>query len=79
MGSLKMSLTTTEHENFMTYLAKDYPHLFQVQQKIIRIQESTGYGNVFIDIRVANNVADKITVSYSEEQIVKRREGNSFD
>ena len=74
-----MSLTTIEHQNFMTYLEKSYPHLFQVQQKILKIQESSGFGNVFVDIRVTNNVADRITVTYSEEQFVKLRGGNSFD
>lgn len=68
-----------DQENFMTYLSNNYEHLYEVEQKIREIREKTGYGNVFIDIRVVNNKPDKITISYSAEKIIKRRKDNVFE
>ena len=60
--------------NDAAYLKKSYPHLYEVEALIDKIRNTSGRGNVFIDLRVVKGRIDKITTSYSEQTVMIERE-----
>jgi len=65
-----------EDSNFLEYLRKNYSYLYDVEMSVREIQENTGFGEVSMSFRIANNTVDKGSVFTTQEKLYVRRENN---
>lgn len=47
-------MDTLTEVNLLTFLRKNYPHLYEFQREIKRVVEETGYGEVSVHCTVRN-------------------------
>lgn len=65
-----------EDQNFLTFLSKEYPYLYDIEMAVRKIQTTTGFGEISMNFRVERNKVDKGSVMIVEEKIYRQRQDN---
>lgn len=63
----------------MDWLKMNKPYLYKIEMTVKKIQDSTGYGDVSVSLRIIKNIVDKISLLHSEDEMLKQRKNNVFD
>ena len=65
-----------DKENFMSYLRKHYPHLYDVEKQVVRVIDTSGYGDVSVVLHITHGVVDRGEILGSAKRMYYRRQGN---
>lgn len=70
------NLINMEDQNFLAFLAKRYPYLYDVEMSVRKIQNATGFGEVNMVIKVERNFVEKASMVVVEDKLYRQRSGN---
>lgn len=48
-----------DERNFIEYIRRNKPYLYDIEMQVRRIKESTGFGDISIQISMAHKVVDR--------------------
>ena len=64
------------NENFMEYLKKHKPYLYDLEMQINRLQRESGFGDISVVLNMTNNVVDRGEMIVSAKKIYVKRTHN---
>jgi len=65
-----------DDQNFLQFLSKEYPYLYDVEIAVRKIQTDTGFGEVSLVLRVESNKVDKASLIVVETKMYRQRQVN---
>lgn len=74
-----MTSQTIDKENFMKFLKRDFPHLYDVQTQVERVIDTSGFGDVSIVLQITHGVVDRGEILGSSKRIYYLRRNNKLE
>jgi len=65
-----------DEENFLAYLKKNKPYLYDIEIQVNKLKESGGYGDISIAISMTKSVVDRGEIMMSIRRLYVPRKNN---
>ena len=67
-----------DEKNFMQYLKKEKPYLYDIELQVKKLQESTGHGDISVSISMAQSVVDRGEILTTVKRLYYKRKNNQL-
>jgi hypothetical protein len=67
-----------DDQNFIEYLKKHKPYLYDIELQVMRLRESTGYGDISVAISMTQSVVDRGEILTTVKRLYYKRKNNQL-
>lgn len=67
-----------DEQNFIEYLKKNKPYLYDIEMQVRRLRDTTGFGDISISISMAHNVVDRGEIFTTVKRLYYKRVNNKL-
>ena len=69
-------MTSFDDRNFLEYIKKNKPYLYDIEIQVRKLRESGGYGDISIAISMAQKIVDRGEILTTVKRLYHKRKNN---